>query len=74
MAKVYEFPVKKKLPKNIEERLHKVAQEYMEVLYASLVLLSEEGTNQMTYEEILELVSETYAEGLYKAVEQLEES
>lgn len=75
MAKVYAFPVKKKLPKSIEERLHEVAKEYIEVLSAAYMLLGEHGTDQMSYEELVNLVADAYAEGLVKAaVNQMDES
>lgn len=70
MAKVVQFPAKKKLPKSIEEDLHRIAKEYTETLFAAMVLSSVESEFDM--DEVFELIEETYAEGLYKAVMELE--
>lgn len=72
MVQVYAFPEKKKLPKRIEERLHDVAKQYVGVLKATCILLGTEGTDQMTYEEILDLVTRTYVEGIELAIEELD--
>lgn len=74
MAQVYVFPEKKKLPKRIEEGVKKNAREYMELLYGTLLLLSEEGVDQMSYEEIVQLVTEAYLDGLNDAIDELDES
>ena len=74
MAKVYEFPIKKvyKLPEEIEKRLHKVAKEYVEVLQAALPSLDNDVLSQPEYNEILDLVTAAYAEGIIIAVSELE--
>lgn len=69
MCEVYMFPQKKSLPKNLEEQLYRAAKDHIEALYASLMILSSDGT---TKEEALDLVSIVYANGLEKAVEELE--
>ena len=73
MAQVYAFPVKKRFPKHIEERIQGIAKEYLEVLYATFILLGEEGLDQMGYEEMVELAMDVFVEGLDKAVEELDE-
>lgn len=74
MAQVYMFPEKKKLPKHIEDGIHRNAKEYMELLYATLMFLGVNGVDQMTYEEIVELVTMAHIEGLNKAIDELGES
>ena len=74
MAKVLAFPVKKKLPKHIEERLHKVAREYIDALNTALELLSDGENGPIEYDELVNLVADTYVEGLVKAANQLDES
>lgn len=71
MAQVYMFPEKKKLPKSIEDSIRKNAKEYMELLCAAVMLLSEDGVNQMDEDEIITLVAESYADGLSEAVDEL---
>ena len=73
MAQVYAFPTKRKLPAGIEENLRKVAKEYVETLYATVVLLDVEE-DKPTYEEVMELVAEAFTEGIYDAIEELDES
>lgn len=74
MAKVYAFPVKNKLPKEIEKHLHEIAQDYLDALYTALVILCEEDDDPMDYEDVLKLVSETYVDGLNEAIDQMDES
>ena len=61
MAKVIVFPQKERLPKGLEKEVHRLAKEYIEVLYASLNLLA--GN---------EMVAVAYAEGLIKSIDELE--
>ena len=70
MAKVVQFPMKKKLPKGIEDDLHRIAKEYTETLFAALMLCNLDDEYEL--DEVFELIEETYAEGLYKAVTELE--
>ena len=71
MAKVMMFPQKKKLPKGMEAELHKLGKEYIETLYATMVLMSLEA-EKPTYEEVLGLVEMAFAEGISNAIENLE--
>lgn len=73
MAKVYAYPTKRKLPKGMEESLHRVAKDYVETLYATLVLLDTQ-TDKPTYDEVMEMVAEAFTEGIYYAIEELDES
>lgn len=72
MAQVVMFPQKKKLPKGIEENLHKVAKDYVEALYAAAVLFDLQ-TDKPTYEEFMGLVATAFAEGISNAIDELEE-
>lgn len=72
MAQVYMFPEKNKLPKHIEDAVRRNAKEYMGLLYASLTLLGKNGLDQMDYEDIVALVTETYLDGLNDAIDELE--
>lgn len=74
MAQVYMFPEKKKLPKHIEDAIHRNAKEYTELLCAALAFLGEDGVDQMKYEEVVELVTIAHIEGLSKAIDELDES
>lgn len=73
MAKVYMFPVKKKLPAGMEKDLRRVAREYVAVLQAIMIIYGLES-DPPSYEEILEMVSTTFAEGICEAIDQLDES
>ena len=73
MAKIYAYPTKRKIPSGLEEHLRKVAKDYVETLYA-IVTIFELETEKPTYEEVLELVAESFAEGIYDAIEELDES
>ena len=71
MGKVLLFPQKKRLPKSLEEKLHEIAREYVEVLFASLNLLSDEEASIERMDEVTEMVSNAYYEGLNNAVDEL---
>lgn len=71
MGKVLLFPQKERLPKNLEEKLHQIAREYVEVLFASLNLLSDEDASIERMDEVTEMVTDAYYEGLNNAVDEL---
>lgn len=73
MSKVYAFPIKRKLPGGMEKELHNIAKNYIETLYAIMVLLDVEE-DKPTYNEVLEMVEAAFTDGIYKAIEELEES
>ena len=73
MAKVYAFPTKRKLPAGMEKELKKVAKNYVETLYATVILFDLES-DKPSYEEIMELVAEVFSEGIYEAIDDLDES
>ena len=71
MAKVYEFPMKRKLPARMEQDLHRVAREYVAVLKAITVVLELDG-NPPSEEELMEMVGEAFGEGIINAINDLD--
>ena len=71
MAKVYAFPMKKKLPSGIEEQIKKIAKDYVEVLYAAATLLNLESDPPST-DEMQEMVGAAFAEGIIEAIDEME--
>ena len=73
MCKVYEFPVKKEIPKKFEERLDKLATEYVNVM-VELVndLYGDNEPTEEDYQEFMELIAFAYAKSLEKAYNELE--
>ena len=75
MAKVYEFPMKQELqlPKEIEERLYKISGEYVKALSDAIEELTDEYTyDESEMEEVSALVTKVFADGILKAVNELE--
>lgn len=73
MSKVIMFPVRKKLPKGIEEHLYEIAKDYIETLQAALILLSNDKCTKEDLDEIHELVAYTYAKAIEEAIDNLGE-
>ena len=72
MAKVYDFPIKRKLPAGMEQDLRRVANDYIAILKA-IVVVFELESDPPSYEEVLEMVSKAFAEGIYEAIDNLNE-
>lgn len=72
MAKVYAFPQKKRLPKGIEKDIHRIAKEYVEVLYATAVLFNIADNFDDGFDEVNDLVNEAFVTGIIEATESLE--
>ena len=72
MAKVVLFPQKEKLPGGLEKEVHRIAKEYIEALYAALELLAKDPKDRDEMERINGMVAMAYAEGLEKAIDELE--
>lgn len=71
MAKVYEFPMKKELPKDIEERLYKIAEAYVDVVSDAINALTDEFVyNDSELAEVSALVTAAFVDGITKAVEE----
>ena len=73
MAKIYAFPNNKRIPSGMKDELHRIAKDYVGVIYAIATLLEIEEES-ITEEEIMELVAEVFSEGIYEAIEDLAES
>lgn len=73
MATVYAFPTKRKLPGGMEKEIHRVAKHYVEALYAITTLFALEE-DKPTQEEIMELVANAFTDGIFNAIEELDES
>ena len=71
MTKVYGFP-KKKLPKEIEDRVFEVAKAYVITLKEAAEDLCYDPWDEDELFEITELVLNAYAEGLEIAIDELE--
>ena len=72
MCTVYEFPVKKHFPKELEERLNKVSEEYIRIMAEALEILYDGNPTQEDYDEYMELMLSSYLEAFIKAVDKLE--
>ena len=74
MAKVYEFPKQTQLPQEVKECLYEIANAYVKTLNYAFTILSSDNPTNAELKEIQELVVLAYAEGLDKAVNNMEES
>lgn len=72
MAKVFDFPKKKELPEEYEERLYEVAKAYVTVVKEACEYLCEDPWDDEEMFEINELVLNAYVEGLETAIDDLE--
>lgn len=68
MAKVYMFPEKKELPKNLGGRMKEIGYEYMQTVYAIARLYGIEDPDQPEYMEVMELIAEAFSEGISAAM------
>ena len=73
MGEVLLFKQKKELPKAMEEELHRIAKDYMEVLYAAFEYFEDECNSHEEMEEVNSLVVSAYADGIEKAINKLAE-
>lgn len=71
MCKVYEFPMKKELPKDLEERLNKAVREFVKIMSESLDTLYGDDPTEEEYADFMDLLVMTYMELLEKAVDEL---
>lgn len=72
MAKLYVFPTPKHLPQDLEKCLQEIGEAYIKVLYYALTTLSSDNPTSEELGEIRELVTLAYAEGMNKAIKELE--
>lgn len=71
MCKVYEFPKQLNMPKEMEERLQKMADDYVELITGSLDYFVDEDTTEEEYEKITGMILETIVSCLVNAIEKI---
>ena len=71
MCKVYEFPKQLNMPKEMEERLQKIADDYVELITWSLDYFVNEDTTEEEYEKITGMILETIGSCLINAIEKI---
>jgi ppGpp synthetase/RelA/SpoT-type nucleotidyltranferase len=74
MAKVLEFPVKKELPKQVEDRLHEIAEMYVTLLDNTLTEVCGDITDAKEYEEMTNLMLGALLEGVIETIDKMNES
>ena len=57
----------------MKDELHRIAKDYVAVIYAISNLLELEAES-ITEDEIMKLVAEVFSEGIYEAIDELLES
>ena len=73
MAKVFMFPQKTRIPSGLKVELHRIAKDYVAVIYAIANLLELEA-DSITEDEIMNMVAEVFSEGICEAIDELLES
>lgn len=73
MCKVYAFPTKKQLPKDVEEYLYGLGRNYGATMYNALEELCEDIDTPEEYGEIMELITIAYTKGIIDVLEELED-
>ena len=72
MCTIYEFP-NRKLPKEMEERLLKHAEEYVDLLNEFLSWFDDDETyDEEELSKTMEMIMAVYTEGICKAIDKLE--
>lgn len=71
MCTVYNFPKQFKMPKEMEEKLQIMADEYVGLLTDSLDYFVDEDTTEEEYEKITEMILVELTSCLVKAVEKI---
>ena len=56
----------------MEEEIHKIAKNYMEVLYAAFEYFEDECETREDMDEVNDLVVSAYTDGIEKAINELE--
>jgi len=73
MAEIYAFPVKKELDQQIVECIHEIANAYIQTLNYAFTTMSDDDPTSEELTEIRKLVEAAYVDGLYKAINKMEE-
>lgn len=72
MAKVYVFPTKPQLSEEVDDCLYEIAKAYVKTLKYALDSFCDENATEAEMEEVRDLVVQSYAKGLYRAIDELE--
>lgn len=72
MCKVYEFPVKKTIPKEVEEIVQDAAKNYVKVINETLEYLVDDDTTEEEYDELTTMLLDIYVKAIIEAVEEYE--
>ena len=72
MCTVYEFPVKKTIPEEVEKILKEAAKDYVKVINETLELITDNDTTEEEYDELTGLLLESYLKAIIEAVEEFE--
>lgn len=72
MCIVYEFPMKKEFPKELEERLNEATKAYVEIMAETLDVLYDGEPTEEDYEEYMEIMLNAYLQALTKAIDELD--
>ncbi len=71
MCKVYAFPMKKELPKDLGKRLDEATKEYVIIMTEVLDTLYDGEPTEEDYEEFMELMVMAYVKSIEKAIDEL---
>ena len=71
MCTVYEFPKQFKMPKEMEERLQNMADEYVELIQDSFDYFANDDTTDEEYEKITEMIMNTLIVSLANSIEKI---
>ena len=71
MCTVYEFPMNKKLSKDLVKKLDESSRMYIEVMVETLEELYGDEPTDENYEEFMGIMLEAYLKSLEKAIDEL---
>lgn len=72
MCKVVEFPMQKRIPKELKDRIYGAAKDYIDVIYDALDYLDVDEDDSKGIEDVNRMLAEMYTEALVTAVEEKE--
>ena len=74
MCKVYEFPMKKQLSKEVEERIYGLGRDYATALFEIVESVYDDIDTEADYDELMELTVAAYTQGVIDVVDEYEGS
>lgn len=72
MCKIVEFPMQKRIPKEIKDRIYGTAKEYIDVIYDALDYLDICVYDDKGIEDVNRMIAEIYTEALVTVIEEKE--